>query len=84
MRSDMVKNMAVGAMAPHALDDVFAEGMTSAKQRLLESDLFSSAFDAAEHAYQVAKANIEKNPGICGASPEQQARNAFLDKLNNV
>lgn len=79
----MKTNLAVGSLAPHALDDVFSEGPKAAREKFAECDVVVAALDAAEIAYLDAKHNQEKNPGICGSSPEQAARVALLEKLNN-
>jgi len=79
----MKTNLAVGSLAPHALDEVFSDGPKAARQKFAECDLVVAALDAAEIAYLDAKQNQENNPGICGSSPEQAARVALLEKLNN-
>ncbi|MBS0207199.1 MAG: hypothetical protein JSS49_30350 [Planctomycetes bacterium] len=67
-------------MAPHWLDEVF-EDPDKASSALVANARFKEAIAKAQAAYYEAQEVIRKNPGICGASPAQQARTAFLDSL---
>ena len=82
-KNKMKTNLAVGSLAPHALDEVFIDGPKAARQKFAECDVVVAALDAAEIAYLDAKQNQENNPGICGGSSDHAARVALLEKLNN-
>jgi hypothetical protein len=42
------------------------------------------AFTAAEKAYQSQKEALDKQPNLAGPTPNQAARQAFLDALNRA
>lgn len=68
-------------MAPHWLDDVF-ERPDQAGAALVANSRFKEAIAKAQAAFYQGEEVIRKNPGICGGSPAQQARVAFLECLN--
>lgn len=65
-------------LKPHWLDEVFAkhENYTDA---LINASQFKEGMKKAKAAYDIGKA--EQKPGVYGASPEQQARQAFLEAM---
>lgn len=69
------------ALAPFWLDDVFEGGTENSVEKLRLSKRFKAAIARAEAAYLQTQDTIEQNPGICGASPEQAAREAFLESV---
>ncbi len=70
------------ALAPHKLDDVFAQINKAETAFLADADV-KEAFAKAKAEYLETKNTIDANPGIMGASPAQAARVAFLQTLNN-
>jgi ABC-type sugar transport system substrate-binding protein len=75
---------AVGALPPHPLDSAFGRGNTAYDMTngLLNNDWFKDAVKAAEKAKRDRIAAQAKTP--IGPSPDQAARQAFLDALNRA
>jgi hypothetical protein len=71
----------VAAQPPHPLDSAFRRGNTAhdLTNGLLNNDLFKKAVAAAAKAKQEA---LQKK--LVGPTPEQAARQAFLDTLNQA
>jgi hypothetical protein len=76
----------VEAMPPHPLDKAFARGNTANDMTngLLNNDWFKNAVKAAEKAKQERMAAVRQNPNMVGPTPDQAARQAFLDTLNQA
>jgi pyruvate/2-oxoglutarate dehydrogenase complex dihydrolipoamide acyltransferase (E2) component len=71
------------ALPPHPLDAAFRRGFTpnDLTNGLLNNRLFQQAVQAAAKAKQDA---MRRPPGMVGPTPEQAARQAFLDVLNQT
>ena len=69
------------ALPPHKLDDVF-ETIDNAETAFLADSHVKAAFAAAKAAYRTTENDIKDNPGLMGPGPNQAARVAFLDYLN--
>ncbi|HEY3966572.1 MAG TPA: hypothetical protein VGM05_18565 [Planctomycetaceae bacterium] len=67
--------------APHWLDDIFADPRNSVAA-LTSSNRFLAAIAAAQRAFFEQEDVQKKNPGLCGSSPAQSGRNAFLEAIN--
>lgn len=68
------------ALPPHWLDDFFTSSKLTT-QNLAASKRFQAAVASANAAYLDTEAHIEKHGPMPGASPEQAARQAFLNSL---
>ena len=73
----------VTALPPHPLDTAFRRGNAPNEitNGLLNNRLFQQAVQAAARAKQEA---MRRPPGMVGPTPEQAARQAFLDVLNQT
>lgn len=74
------------ALPPHPLDSAFQRG-TSANDLtngLLNNQLFKQAVAAAAKAKQDRLAEMQRNKGMVGPTPEQAARQAFLNTLTQA
>ena len=71
------------ALPPHWLDNVFTNPKDFVKNFLGSKQLWD-AFTAAEKAYQSQKEALDKQPNLIGPTPNQAARQAFLDALNRA
>jgi hypothetical protein len=77
---------AVGPLPTHPLDSAFARGndANSMTNGLLNNDQFKRAVQAAAKAKRERLAAIRQNPDMVGPTPDQAARQAFLDTLNST
>ncbi|MFM8933244.1 MAG: hypothetical protein ACKOS8_15360 [Gemmataceae bacterium] len=67
-------------LQPHWLDDLFAEPKKF-PEKLINSGGFKKAVEKAAKAFEESKEVAKKMPGVSGPSPEQAAREAFLNSL---
>lgn len=70
------------ALPPHKLDDVF-EDIDNAESAFMADSDVKEAFAKAKAEYLEVQNTIKANPQICGSSPAQAARAAFLQTLND-
>ncbi len=71
--------------APHVLDPAFEKAGTDKEltESLLNDKTFKKAVKEAVEAKKKAEKTRAENPGLIGASPTHQARQKFLDVIND-
>lgn len=69
-------------LAPHWMDEAFKRPKKFLED-ILASSRFIKAVQKAEKAFQETREDIEADPDIWGPTPEQAARIAFLEALND-
>lgn len=67
-------------LPPHWLDDAFKTPKRFLEDLVAHSN-FKKAIQKAEEAYRETTEDIEANPDLCGPTPEQAARVAFVNAI---
>lgn len=67
------------ALPPFWLDEVFSQ--PEHEKAFMKHGTVVVAFAAAKAAYLQSQEIYRKNPGLCGTTPEQAARGAFIEAL---
>lgn len=68
-------------MAPHWLDEVFDDA-AKASAKFSASPKLTAAFALAVERFMETSEFLKNNPCVIGASPQQAARQAFLEHLD--